>query len=159
LTCLNVQDRARREDQPSSIEEPIMYSSIIVAVDVSQIDRGATILAKAAGLVVPGGRITLVNVVEEVPGYLTIEIPDNLVETARADCDARLRALRDQAGVSAGIEIRNGPPAREILSAAEANHADLIIIASHKPDLSNYFIGATADRVVRHAKCSVLVDR
>jgi nucleotide-binding universal stress UspA family protein len=33
------------------------------------------------------------------------------------------------------------------------------MIASHIPDIYNYFIGATADRVVRHAKCSVLVDR
>ncbi len=46
-----------------------------------------------------------------------------------------------------------------ILAAAEAHGADLIILASHIPDFSNYFIGATADRVVRHAKCSVLVDR
>ena len=37
--------------------------------------------------------------------------------------------------------------------------ADLILIASHVPDFGNYFIGATADRVVRHSKCSVLVDR
>lgn len=44
-------------------------------------------------------------------------------------------------------------------SLRQRHKADLIIIASHTPDFSNYFIGATADRVVRHAKCSVLVDR
>lgn len=136
-----------------------MYSSILVAVDVAQIDRAESILLKAASLVDPQGRITLINVIEEVPGYLTIEIPDDLMSTARADSELRLRSLRDRLGINAGIEIRNGSPAREILTSAEANSADLIIIASHKPDLSNYFIGATADRVVRHAKCSVLVDR
>ena len=136
-----------------------MYHSIIVAVDVSQIDRAENILLKASVLAGPEGRITLVNVIEEVPGYLTIEIPEDLMTTARADSETRLRSLRDRVGVNAGIEIRNGSPARELLTAAEANNADLIIIASHKPDLSNYFIGATADRVVRHAKCSVLVDR
>ena len=59
----------------------------------------------------------------------------------------------------AAVEVRNGSPATAIIAAAEERRADLIIIASHIPDIYNYFIGATADRVVRHAKCSVLVDR
>ena len=48
---------------------------------------------------------------------------------------------------------------RRVVDVAEKEGADLIIIASHRPDFTNYLIGATADRVVRHATCSVLVDR
>ena len=33
------------------------------------------------------------------------------------------------------------------------------MIASHKPGFSDYFIGSTAARIVRHAQCSVLVTR
>jgi len=33
------------------------------------------------------------------------------------------------------------------------------MIASHKPGMSDYFIGSTAARVVRHAQVSVLIDR
>ena len=43
--------------------------------------------------------------------------------------------------------------------AAEDDKVDLIIIASHKPGLQDYFLGSTAARVVRHASCSVLVVR
>jgi len=45
------------------------------------------------------------------------------------------------------------------LQAAEDCDANLIMIASHKPGLRDYFIGSTAARVIRHAQCSVLVER
>ena len=37
--------------------------------------------------------------------------------------------------------------------------ADLIIVASHKPNVGDYLLGTTAARVVRHATCSVFVVR
>ena len=57
------------------------------------------------------------------------------------------------------IEISQSAKKREILDVASSEQADLILIASHRPDFTNYLIGATADRIVRHATCSVLVDR
>ncbi len=136
-----------------------MYQCIVVAVDIAQLEKAERILKKAASLIDPAGRLIIVNVVEEVPGYLAIDIPTDLMGQARLDAKAKLSGLRDTLGLDAVIEIRQGGPAHEILAAAEANKADLIVLASHVPDFSNYFIGATADRVVRHAKCSVLVDR
>lgn len=136
-----------------------MYKKIIVAVDVSALDRGERILTRAAGLLSEGGRIVLLSVVEDLPGYILAEVPVSISKDARADAREKLSDLSRRLGVAADIEVRQGPPAHEILSAAQALDADLVIIASHKPDLSNYFIGATADRVVRHSKCSVLVDR
>lgn len=136
-----------------------MYRKIIVAIALGGIDKGEKILRKAASLLDAGGEIIAFNVVEDVPSYVAIELPANMVEDAMKDSREQLEALIDAAGVAATVEIRNGPPAKAIISAAESHGADLIIVASHVPDFSNYFIGATADRVVRHAKCSVLVDR
>ncbi|MCO5731921.1 universal stress protein [Rhizobium sp. SSA_523] len=136
-----------------------MYKSITVAIDMGQLERGERLLTKAMSLLDSGGRIVLVNVVEEVPGYLTVDIPLDLMGQARKDALSHLTALRDKLSADATIDIRQGGPAHEILASAEANNADLIMLASHVPDFSNYFIGATADRIVRHAKCSVLVDR
>lgn len=136
-----------------------MYKSIVVAVDIAQLDKGEHILQKAVTLLDQGGRITLVNVVEELPTYLAIDIPTDLMGAARKDSNEKLQELRDRVAVSATVDVRIGAPAHEILAAAQAYGADLIVLASHKPDFSNYLIGATADRVVRHAKCSVLVDR
>ncbi len=83
----------------------------------------------------------------------------NMLEDALKDSRDKLEGLVATTGIAAKIDIRNGPPAKAIIAAAESHGADLIILASHIPDFSNYFIGATADRVVRHAKCSVLVER
>lgn len=121
--------------------------------------RGERAFRKAATLLDAGGEIILLNVVQDVPTYIAVDLPAELIDNAIDDGRAQLEQLRLKTGIAAKVEIGRGPPAHGILAAAEAHHADLIIIASHVPDFSNYFIGATADRVVRHAKCSVLVDR
>ncbi|MBT8417397.1 MAG: universal stress protein, partial [Silicimonas sp.] len=46
-----------------------------------------------------------------------------------------------------------------ILEYAEENGVDCIVMGSHKPDLTDYLIGSTAARVVRHAPCAVHVYR
>ncbi|MCM2291864.1 universal stress protein [Allorhizobium sp. BGMRC 0089] len=136
-----------------------MYGKIIVPVDCDKIERGGSILKRAAALLNDGGEIVLLSVVEPVPAYLTIDIPQDILEGAVADSKARLEDLKARSGIAATVEVRIGPPAHEILAAANEHKADLIVIASHVPDFSNYLLGATADRVVRHAECSVLVDR
>jgi universal stress protein F len=136
-----------------------MYKKIVVPVDIGQMDKGEKILAKAKALLDTGGQIVLVNVVEVAPSYLTIDLPLDFVDLSVKDADTKLAALDAKFATGAKKIIRTGSPAREIIAVAEAEHADLILIASHQPDFSNYLIGATADRVVRHAKCSVLVDR
>lgn len=136
-----------------------MYRKIIVAVDITQLEKGERILRKAATLLDDGGIILLVNVVEDLPGYLVSDLSVEMTVKARQEAEETLRSLKEKTGVAANIEICQGSPARELLGVAEEEKADLIIIASHVPDLSNYFIGATADRIVRHATCSVLIDR
>ncbi len=136
-----------------------MYRTIIVAVDASQIDKGEKIFRKASTLVDQGGSMVLLNVVEDIPGYLLSEVTLDLVVNARKESELSLLGLREKLGLPAQVEIRQGNAAREIVACAAEREADLIIVASHGPDMSNYFIGATADRVVRHAQCSVLIDR
>jgi len=136
-----------------------MYRNILVAIDIAAPERARRIISRAKQLLDEGGTIVLLTVVEELPEYIISEIPPDFSAAAHRDTEARLVQLRERNGVTAEIEVRHGGPAREILAAAEARNVDLVILASHRPDLSNYFLGATADRVVRHAQCSVLVDR
>lgn len=136
-----------------------MYKNIIVPVDPAAVEIGERILGKAKSLLDDGGEILLLTIIEDIPGYLAIDVPVDLIEGAINDAKAKLVALKQKVDVNAHIEIRSGAPAREILATAEEHKADLIIVGSHVPDFSNYFIGATADRVVRHSKISVLVDR
>ncbi|NJN06070.1 MAG: universal stress protein [Rhodobacteraceae bacterium] len=62
-------------------------------------------------------------------------------------------------GVTAVKHVETGSVYRCILEAAENIGADLIVMASHRPEMSDYLVGANASRVVRHARVSVLVVR
>lgn len=136
-----------------------MYQKVIVAIDLSQADKGEAIISRAEKLVEPDGEIILVSVVENLPNYLAVDIPMNILDRSQTEAKDQLNAILQKFKRADRAIIRNGPPAREILALSEEIGADLIIVASHRPDVTNYFIGATADRVVRHAKCSVLVER
>ena len=136
-----------------------MYQTIIVSVAMDQLERGEAILERARHLRAEGGRIVLLNVVEDFQGYLAIDFPVELIEQEQDQARLKLEALRNRLGISADIEVRYGGAVREIIKAAEELSADLVIVASHRPGIANYLIGATADRVVRHSPVSVLVDR
>jgi universal stress protein A len=57
-------------------------------------------------------------------------------------------------------DIRNGQPYEEILKEASDRKIDLIVIASHgKTGLQKYFIGSVTEKVMKEAKCPVLLIR
>ncbi|MBN8291218.1 universal stress protein [Rhodobacter sp. NTK016B] len=136
-----------------------MYNHIIVAVDLSHGDAGKALIEKAVQLLDEGGTIRLLHVIEDVPSYIAAELPRDLDDRRKAEAKVELGLLAD--GVTAKVEpeIRTGAASGQILQCSEDTKADLIMIASHHPNLSDYFIGSTAARVVRHAQCSVLISR
>jgi universal stress protein A len=63
-------------------------------------------------------------------------------------------------GVVDHVLVRDGTPFDEICSAAREEQSDLIVIATHGyTGLKHVFLGSTAERVVRHAPCPVLIVR
>ncbi len=136
-----------------------MYKNIIVAVDLAHGDAGKALLARANKLVDEGGTIRLLHVIEDVPSYIAAELPRDLNDRRQAEAKVELGLLTQGAGANVNSEVRMGAASSQILQCAEDTDADLIMIASHRPGLSDYFIGSTAARVVRHAQCSVLISR
>ncbi|EPD7717309.1 universal stress protein UspF, partial [Escherichia coli] len=57
------------------------------------------------------------------------------------------------------VHVEEGSPKDRILEMAKKIPAHMIIIASHRPDITTYLLGSNAAAVVRHAECSVLVVR
>lgn len=57
------------------------------------------------------------------------------------------------------FNVRNGSAHREILEEATRITPDAIVMMATKPGLGSYFISSTAERVIRHAACSVFVIR
>ena len=136
-----------------------MFKNIIVPIDMDMIDAGKAMLGKVKTLADEGVKVTVLHVVEDVPGFMTSELPDGLVESAARTARARLVDLAKKAGVPADVKIRGGRPHHAIVGLADEIKADLILIASHDPGLRDYLLGSTAASVVRHAKCCVLVYR
>lgn len=123
-----------------------MYNTIIVPTDFS--DEEATIRSlKKAEKLSDGGHIILLHVLEAVP-YLVSMTRETMGEWIK------------KSGVDAEIEVRHdGSSYHNVIESAKEHKADLILINSHKPGLQDYLLGSTASKVVRHAKCAVLVDR
>ena len=138
-----------------------MYHSIIVGVAL--FNQGATsraLIQKANALIDPAGTITLVHVLDEIPAYLAAAVAQEQLLTHRKAIREQLDSLAATAQAGrVDIDLRGGRPADEILAAAQECKADLIMLASHKPGVQDYFIGSTAARVVRHSPVSVLVSR
>ena len=97
----------------------------------------------------------------EIPAYVISQLPKGLYEKATSDAEAALQDLVKKHGLAASTEIKieRGHPARQILHVATDTRADLILVASHQPGLTDYLLDSTAGKVVRHAQCSVLVVR
>ena len=62
-----------------------------------------------------------------------------------------------------GIPVQHivgyGNAYEEILRVSEDTSCDLIVLGAHRPRMEDYLLGPNAARVVRHAKCSVLIVR
>ena len=139
-----------------------MYSSILVPVDLDE--PGSWHKAVPTALAIGrcfGAKVGLVHVVSDV--LLAVEAEwsglalRRILETARA----RLGLLADElkAGGEISAHVATGRVFRGILDIAEQEQADLIVLASHRPEMKDFLIGANAERVVRHAPCSVMVVR
>ena len=140
-----------------------MFKKILVPIDVSQSDSGAASLNAAADLgSTTGAELVLLNVVSPVPNLVASQLPSNYIEAAQESASKVMEEMASKAGLKPGsFEIRTarGSTYDEILTAANSSGADLIVVASHQPGLSDYLLGSTAAKIVRHAKISVLVIR
>ena len=132
---------------------------VLVAVDIARSGGNDTCIKTAqdiAGMM--NAELVLLYVIEQISGYIALQIPDGLPEKQISEAEKDLRKLAAQYNCS-NMLVREGAPATEILEHASEIKADLIVLHSHDPGLSNYFLGSVASRVVRHAHCSVHVVR
>jgi universal stress protein F len=136
-----------------------MFKTILVPIDMAHVVEGKASIDIAAQHASAGAKIILLNVVEDIPNWAAAELPANLMDDSLKKAQTELKAIANSTGMKMEVEVRCGHSYRSILDVAKENQVDLIIIASHRPGLQDYFLGSTAAKVVRHASCSVLVMR
>lgn len=135
-----------------------MYKNILVPVSFDDDRNTKEALAVAKKLVDADGRVFLLHVMEQIPSYAVNYVPDGFHDEAKSAIVASLNELAGDLPNSRGVVVE-GHSGRTILDWADENGSDLIVIASHRPGMADFFLGSTAAQVVRHAKCSVHVVR
>ena len=136
-----------------------MFKNILVPIDMGHVVEGKSIIDAAIEHAAEGAKITLLNVVEDIPNWAAINLPADIIDNSLQASRDELQAIANASGRKMEVEIRTGHSYNTILDVAEEKDADLIIVASHRPGLQDYLLGSTAAKVVRHAKCSILVIR
>ena len=140
-----------------------MYHRIVVGFDGSDSSRRG--LQEAVRVAQLTGAEMLVTLVEEhLPKY-----PSAMSETTEeretvdiyfAELSREAEALGREAGVRLGVRIVAGSAPKLLCDVAKEVRADLLVIgASGRSGLWGSVLGTTADKVVDHAPCSVLVVR
>lgn len=135
-----------------------MYRHILVPVALDHEAMVGRKLELARHLLAGSGRITLLTVLESVPGFVA-EFVDMKPENHLTQM---IKARLDSVAAGAGdIETRvmTGKPGVEVAQFARDHGVDLIVVGAHHPSAQDYFLGSTAARIARRAPCSVMIVR
>lgn len=85
------------------------------------------------------------------------DVTRQLESTVEKKIEDLAAKCRDK-GLPVEARIKNGVPFAEILAAAEEDAADMIVMGSQgRTGISHFLVGSVAERVMRRARCSVLV--
>lgn len=140
-----------------------MYKNILVPIDLSDGGSSARALPVALALARTfGARIHATTVVRDIDAIWTSQYSlmnyESMISQAAIDL-ARIVAENVPDDLVVESRVGQGSVYAEILRIAGDIGADLIVLMSHRPEMKDYLIGTNAARVVRHARCSVLVVR
>ncbi|MCW1950217.1 MAG: universal stress protein [Octadecabacter sp.] len=135
-----------------------MYQNILLPIAPGDKVDGHPAFIAARALLAEGGTITVLTVLEVTPGFVEQYLPEGQAQTLYAQ---EAKRLTDEVSKIDGATalVKNGHPARTILEESTRLKIDCIVMSSHRPGPSDFFIGSTASRVVRRAQCSVHVVR
>jgi len=152
--------QAARDEQTRGLD----VRNVLVPVDFS---ANAEASAKYASDLAQkfGAKLHLLHVVEPASFVNDLKnvpftLSDKQLEaTAMTDLEALSTRFIDP-GVQSSWMVKHGKGYQEIVKVAKQMKADMIVIATHGyTGLKHTIMGSTAERVVRHAPCPVLVLR
>lgn len=111
-------------------------------------------------------RIHFLNVLEKTPPILAIrsldlseeKIEKSLEEDARNSIKKSLEKIDKDHSIEIIPVIKKGVDFETIINYCEENYIDLIVIATHgRTGILHTLLGSVAEKVIRYAKCPVLV--
>jgi len=135
-------------------------SRILVALDESC--GGEKALEAAVKLAQQdGGLVTAVTVLEQTGNPALDQVPAEIKAQARRRLEELLQAAANFArfrGVRLTPILREGHPADVIITCAEEEKADILVLGANR-EAGDCGLGGTADQVSNHCPCTVLIAR
>ncbi|MEQ8334036.1 universal stress protein [Nisaea sp.] len=141
-----------------------MYKSILLPIDLEHDSSWEKSLPVALELVQTfKGTLHLVTVVPRIGmAAVSLYLPEDFEAKALAHAAEQLHAFaveRIPEGIRGDSHVGHGVIREEITKAAEKLDCDLIVMAPHRPEMSDFLISPATSYVVSHTKRSVLVVR
>jgi nucleotide-binding universal stress UspA family protein len=151
------------EPRPGPVAVPAPgLQKLLLATDLSEASSSATEQAfeLAARL---GAALLVVSVIDPgslmLPGGRFRARVDQVRERREQQAQALVERGRQQ-GIDVSFLVWTGDPGDQIVSAAEAERVDMVLVGSHgRGAMGRLFIGSVSEHVVRNAPCPVLVVR
>lgn len=132
---------------------PASRAAFAKAVEMAKANRAELVVVHVLTLVVPLAG----------DGYISPKAYHEIEASSRAWGQKRLDALvarARRARIRARGLLLEGVPYEQILRAAKARRADLVVMGTHgRTGLARFFLGSVAERVVAGAPCPVLTVR
>ena len=99
-----------------------MNKTVLVPIDLGQIEQGKSLIKTAMKLVEPiGGNLILLNVLPDIPGYVTAQMPENLLVNTKDNAIKDLEEIANNFGVGNRAKVVVGEESiyNEIYTIAE----------------------------------------
>ncbi len=141
-----------------------MYKDILLPVDLNEASSWAKALPTAVEYCKAFGSTLHVMCVVPDFGLAAVSqyFPEGTEEKLLHDMATHLQAFIDEhvpKEVRTQDIVAHGSVPKQIIATADEIDADLIVMASHRPELKDYLLGPNSAYVVRHTARSVLVVR
>lgn len=156
-------DPRENSGPPRQLSRPPRLERILVAVDFSESSKAALDYAVAVASRF-GASLQLVHAVEpciypeDLAAGISVEEIDARWTQRKKDELEAFRAAAVKEGAAATMVVIRGSPWAQVVETAKSWNADLIVIGTRGlTGLKHMLMGSTAERVVRHATCPVLV--
>ncbi|BAV64394.1 universal stress protein [Sphingobium cloacae] len=138
------------------------FSNIVVAVDIYDPDNGRAALGRASAIAGEEGRLHLLYVRYYLPTRYAELLAEDFDLREQQDAAEAMHAWCEELKIDAGrvhFATKRGSVRDEVISYAQAQGADLIVLGSHQPSFSSKLLGSNASAIVHHSPVSVLIAR
>jgi nucleotide-binding universal stress UspA family protein len=142
--------------------KPPQIKNILVAVDFSDFSKAAVRYAVFLGETF-GAKLTLAHSVEPCiypedlsAGFTSEEVDARWIKEHQEKMETLRKTIQPE--IVSTVVVSKGTAWNEIVTIAKSSKADLIVVGTHgRTGLKHALMGSTAERIVRHAACPVLV--